>query len=735
MRIGKAKNQGKPSCTIAVDIDGKTIMAKAGNEINSGKVLVADGIAFSATSPHTKASLSNIKRKRPKKKKAASTYPIKLLAVIENEETEEYEFWVYGDSKKPQLIYQVDYNNNYLASAKIINEGKGWQVFIKLEGFGTVQYHPSFWENLTETTDTDSVYQAIFIDSANPDTPIIYSEQDGNYRNTSLLESVGNVATIDPYTWFDAWVGIKDIDFYTSFISPATPDLTSLTTIFRAPDSLHKSKKQAVASQWFPTGFQTYPQLKTLIDGVYQNVGRNLTVYSPKEFETITSYSQIFSNTIPKAPTPFLETFEFSTYTHELVYGRCDSFGNGNLEEAIAVSSPGSFALTANSYLYLITGYNQTVPVHSPTLALTSASTTTSFSGYVSYPQYNFTYSYTSFSVYKRYEDSGKQYLSEVGFLGTTYNIELEGNYDPNPYNVYKFIPHELTVSDTLFGGIQPWRQLLLTVAETVYFDKTETPMRSLPEGFTASSLQFEFYTYPRNRQTYHFNIHLSTGKGGILIHSPLVSLDNYHDNSVGSYFSYSTVDLGSNQRKDKVIRVGSEDLTVSFFNSTYPFKLNVLTQFSTQDHVFLDASIPFLFLEGDSSYIVGVFEGKTYGEVPLTYDYTTRYYLHYKNSDEVIEITDYSEIQGTRSLYYDDNFQQQTYTYINLPIPFCSLIGNKIHVIDTEDPTLNQSLEKEVKTAVKIYAINEGSISLSEKKYPVLPLKKEAEIWSASFF
>lgn len=146
MRIGKAKNQGKPGETIAVDLNGKTVQAKAGNEINSGKVLVADGVAFSESSPHTERSQSNIKRKRPKKKIRTTTYPIKVLAVIENDDDEVYEFWLYGDRKSPKKVYELAYYNpdsdipqnemtgRYIDTAVVYNSGEkegDYLIFIK----------------------------------------------------------------------------------------------------------------------------------------------------------------------------------------------------------------------------------------------------------------------------------------------------------------------------------------------------------------------------------------------------------------------------------------------------------------------------------------------------------------------------------------------------------------------------------------------------------------------------
>ena len=136
MRIGKAENQGKPGETINVEVDGGTregeiIQGKAGNEINSTKVLIADGVVFSETSPYQQSSQSNIKRNRPKKKKERLTYPIKIgllyylndLMVINKG----------GDTKKIDIVELANIPTHPL---------EGW---VSLMGFQAIGKNPKQW--------------------------------------------------------------------------------------------------------------------------------------------------------------------------------------------------------------------------------------------------------------------------------------------------------------------------------------------------------------------------------------------------------------------------------------------------------------------------------------------------------------------------------------------------------------------------------------------------------------
>ena len=119
MKIGKAENQGKPGESINVEVGGKIRTVKAGNDINSGKVLVVGDHVFSESSPTKKRSQRRIARKRSQKKSALISYPIKILAYIENTETGKGEIWLYGNVKKPKKVYEFDLKINERKNRKV----------------------------------------------------------------------------------------------------------------------------------------------------------------------------------------------------------------------------------------------------------------------------------------------------------------------------------------------------------------------------------------------------------------------------------------------------------------------------------------------------------------------------------------------------------------------------------------------------------------------------------------
>jgi hypothetical protein len=136
MRIGRANNQGKVGESINVEVDGKTHQAIAGNEINSSKVLVARGedgkiMAFSESSPRETLTNLKVKRRRPKKKVEEIIYPIKCLATtrVGNKR----EFWLYGDRKSPEKIYELEFENGNFDRVLLENTGTGkndWILYI-----------------------------------------------------------------------------------------------------------------------------------------------------------------------------------------------------------------------------------------------------------------------------------------------------------------------------------------------------------------------------------------------------------------------------------------------------------------------------------------------------------------------------------------------------------------------------------------------------------------------------
>ena len=151
MKIGKAENQGKPGESINVEVGGKIRTVKAGNDINSGKVLVVGDHVFSESSPTKKRSQRRIARKRSQKKSALISYPIKILAYIENTETGKGEIWLYGNVKKPKKVYEFDLKINesnqpevYLVDAIVDNQGKKedqYEAYIKV-GDRTIEFTP-----------------------------------------------------------------------------------------------------------------------------------------------------------------------------------------------------------------------------------------------------------------------------------------------------------------------------------------------------------------------------------------------------------------------------------------------------------------------------------------------------------------------------------------------------------------------------------------------------------------
>lgn len=210
IRIGKAKNQGKPGDTIAVEINGKKVQKKAGNEINSTKVVVVGDTVLSGSSPVEKRSQTNIKRKRKKKKASSVKHFIKILAVVENLETGFYEFWVYGDRKNPIKAYEIS-NNFYLEEAAIWNKGDketDWEIFIKWYDSGLEIETPQPIRELDPTVPVTGQQGAWKGALVTPSQIVLINEY------ARYLEYSGGYLTIPPESYISQFVGVLNIDVW-----------------------------------------------------------------------------------------------------------------------------------------------------------------------------------------------------------------------------------------------------------------------------------------------------------------------------------------------------------------------------------------------------------------------------------------------------------------------------------------------------------------------------------------
>lgn len=110
MDILNAKATAKPGEQVPIESrTGESITAKAGNEINSGKVLVVPDdtgglTAFSPSSPIEKIRSQKIRRRKPSLVRQ-TIYPLKILFSVEDGDY--YKFFVGGDRATPQLIHQI----------------------------------------------------------------------------------------------------------------------------------------------------------------------------------------------------------------------------------------------------------------------------------------------------------------------------------------------------------------------------------------------------------------------------------------------------------------------------------------------------------------------------------------------------------------------------------------------------------------------------------------------------
>ncbi len=203
MKIGKSLNTGKTGESVDVEVNGKIVRKKTGNEINSGKVLIVGDTVLSPSSPRQTRSRSTLKKRRKKKKKRKTIYPVKIVAVVDNQAENRWEIWLYGDRPRPTKIYEADKKidefNEFgavsLPDVVLDNTGKkqkDWEVFVKIsDNSENITLPTNIIDLLPENFDNSTFYEKNNTVLIRQNNTVLY---DGNYA--SNLEYKGGYAVI-----------------------------------------------------------------------------------------------------------------------------------------------------------------------------------------------------------------------------------------------------------------------------------------------------------------------------------------------------------------------------------------------------------------------------------------------------------------------------------------------------------------------------------------------------------
>jgi len=201
MKIGKINRLAKAGEMVSVRLpNGKTISAKAGNDLNSTTVLISKTqsgwFAFSSQG-ETKTVSTQIINKRPRQS-ATEIYPIKVLFSIESDN--KFEFYIGGDRTTPIKIWELEkvsisnQGTTRIKSAAINSTGNkpnDWIVMIQYLSPDLTLTTPS-----GQTSDNLVNLEASVILQPNL-SPIIHVGANG-------CDPVGNgfFAPRDPYIWY-----------------------------------------------------------------------------------------------------------------------------------------------------------------------------------------------------------------------------------------------------------------------------------------------------------------------------------------------------------------------------------------------------------------------------------------------------------------------------------------------------------------------------------------------------
>ena len=201
MKIGKINRLTKAGEMVSVRLpNGKTISAKAGNDLNSTTVLISKTqsgwFAFSSQG-ETKTVSTQIINRKPRQA-TPEIYPIKVLFSIEF--SDRFEFYIGGDRNIPIKIWELEKVSNFnqgttrIKSAAINSTGNkpnDWIVMIQYSSLDLTLTTPS-----GQTSDNLVNLEASAILRPNL-SPIIHVGANG-------CDPVGNgfFAPRDPYIWY-----------------------------------------------------------------------------------------------------------------------------------------------------------------------------------------------------------------------------------------------------------------------------------------------------------------------------------------------------------------------------------------------------------------------------------------------------------------------------------------------------------------------------------------------------
>jgi hypothetical protein len=200
MKIGRINRLAKAGEMVSVRLpDGKTISAKAGNDLNSTTVVISKTqsgwFAFSSQG-EIKAVSTQVINRRPRQA-TPEIYPIKVLFSVEFDD--KFEFYIGGDRNIPIKIWELEIISNFNQEITIVksasinstgNKPDDWIVMIQFSS-------PDLIFNVSGQTIDDLVdLEASVILQPNL-SPIIYVGANG-------CNPVGNgfFAPRDPYIWY-----------------------------------------------------------------------------------------------------------------------------------------------------------------------------------------------------------------------------------------------------------------------------------------------------------------------------------------------------------------------------------------------------------------------------------------------------------------------------------------------------------------------------------------------------
>ena len=260
MKIGKINRLAKAGETVSVRLpDGKTISAKAGNDLRSTTVLVSKTqsgwFAFSSQG-ETKTLSTQVVNRRPRQA-TPEIYPIKVLFSVEYED--KFEFYIGGDRNTPIKIWELE-------KVSIFNQGT---TRIKSAAINSTGNKPDDWIVMIQYLSPDLIFTAPSGQTVNtlrnleasailqPNlSPIIHVGANGS-------DPVGNgfFAPRDPYIWYflDEIVNVTtDEDFlvtgedYRPYLYPNSLKGIELSSS-GSSDNLATSSRFTVSRPWLPS--------------------------------------------------------------------------------------------------------------------------------------------------------------------------------------------------------------------------------------------------------------------------------------------------------------------------------------------------------------------------------------------------------------------------------------------------------------------------------------------------